>query len=73
MIQHLFALRHDPDMRTALAAHGRATITARHTCAHRVDELLAIYAGLRSNSAPTQSPFVSSEVETRHTPPLNTA
>jgi spore maturation protein CgeB len=27
---------------TALAAHGRATILARHTCGHRVDELLGI-------------------------------
>jgi spore maturation protein CgeB len=26
----------------ALADHGRQTILARHTCAHRVDELLAI-------------------------------
>jgi spore maturation protein CgeB len=28
----------------ALAEHGRRTILARHTCAHRVDELLAILA-----------------------------
>ena len=27
-----------------LAVHGLSTITERHTCAHRVDELLAIYA-----------------------------
>jgi spore maturation protein CgeB len=27
-----------------LAEHGRKTILARHTCAHRVDELLGIYA-----------------------------
>ena len=33
---------HDPDLRAALAAHGLATIRARHTCAHRVDELLAV-------------------------------
>ena len=30
----------------ALAEQGRRTILARHTCAHRVDELLAIYAEL---------------------------
>jgi hypothetical protein len=30
----------------SLADHGRRTILARHTCAHRVDELLAIYAEL---------------------------
>ena len=59
MTKHLFALRHDPDFGAALAAHGRATIHARHTCAHRVDELLGIYAQLTSarpvqtNSKPT--------------------
>jgi spore maturation protein CgeB len=59
MTKHLFALRHDPDFGAALAAHGRATIHARHTCAHRVDELLGIYAQLTSarpaqtNSTPT--------------------
>ena len=31
----------------ALAEHGLATILARHTCAHRIDELLAIDASLR--------------------------
>jgi spore maturation protein CgeB len=30
-----------------MAAHGLRTILARHTCAHRVDELLAIAASLR--------------------------
>jgi spore maturation protein CgeB len=33
----------DPEQACALAAHGRATVLARHTCAHRVDELLAVY------------------------------
>jgi spore maturation protein CgeB len=32
----------------SLAAHGLATIRARHTCGHRVDELLAIAARLAS-------------------------
>jgi hypothetical protein len=27
----------------ALSAHGRETILQRHTCGHRVDELLDIY------------------------------
>lgn len=31
------------DLAVELAARGRDTILARHTCAHRVDELLAIY------------------------------
>ena len=42
MHAHLAALQADPDLRAALAAHGLATICARHTCAHRVDELLGI-------------------------------
>jgi spore maturation protein CgeB len=32
----------DPARARALAAHGRRTILARHTCAHRVDELLGV-------------------------------
>ena len=35
-------LAHDPARREALAAHGLATVRARHSCAHRVDELLGI-------------------------------
>jgi spore maturation protein CgeB len=42
MRAHMAALASDPEMRAALAAHGLATILRRHTCAHRVDELLAI-------------------------------
>jgi spore maturation protein CgeB len=34
----------DPPVAQALAEHGRRTILARHTCSHRVDELLRIYA-----------------------------
>ncbi|WP_174280196.1 CgeB family protein [Sphingomonas bacterium] len=40
--RHLIALRDDPAMRDELVAAGLATIRARHTCAHRADELLAI-------------------------------
>jgi spore maturation protein CgeB len=36
----------DEAMARDLAEHGRQTILRRHTCAHRVDELLAIYAEL---------------------------
>lgn len=41
----------DADLRTALAAHGLATIRARHSCAHRAAELLAIADGLRGRTA----------------------
>ena len=42
MQEHLAALRADAGLRGSLVAHGHATIHARHTCAHRVDELLGI-------------------------------
>lgn len=44
MQKHLAALMADPNLAQNLAAHGLTTILARHTCAHRVDELLGIYA-----------------------------
>ena len=42
MKRHLHAVLTDEKLASALAAHGRATILARHTCAHRVDELMSI-------------------------------
>jgi spore maturation protein CgeB len=42
MTRHLRAILSDVDLAAELSAHGRATILARHTCRHRVDELLAI-------------------------------
>jgi spore maturation protein CgeB len=42
MREHLRAILADDDLARELAEHGRRTILARHTCAHRVDELLAI-------------------------------
>jgi spore maturation protein CgeB len=39
---HMRDLLSDPGRARALAAHGRRTILARHTCAHRVDELLGV-------------------------------
>lgn len=53
MRRHLARLRAEPDFAAALAAHGRATVKARHSCARRVDELLAICRGLgRDLSSP---------------------
>ncbi len=43
MQEHLRFLRNEPAAACALAAHGWQTILARHTCVHRVDELLQIY------------------------------
>jgi spore maturation protein CgeB len=42
MTRHLNAIRHDQDLAQALVANGLHRIRERHTCAHRVDELLAI-------------------------------
>jgi spore maturation protein CgeB len=46
MQQHLKTLLTDAAMARELATHGLQTIRSRHTCAHRVDELLNIYAQL---------------------------
>ena len=43
MTAALRALLENPVRAQGLAAHGLETIQRRHTCAHRVDELLAIY------------------------------
>ena len=42
MERHLDDVLHDPSLARSLREHGLATILARHTCAHRVDELLAV-------------------------------
>jgi len=42
MRAHLETLRADPELRAELVRSGLGTILARHTCAHRVDELLAV-------------------------------
>lgn len=42
MRRHLRAILDEPGLARALAENGLETIAARHTCAHRVDELLEI-------------------------------
>jgi spore maturation protein CgeB len=42
MRQQIAQLLHDPEAARRMAARGRKTIEARHTCGHRVDELLEI-------------------------------
>jgi spore maturation protein CgeB len=46
MVTHLRMLLKEPEAARELAEHGRRTILARHTCAHRVDELLSVFAEL---------------------------
>ena len=61
MTAALASVRDDADRRASLVASGLETIRARHTCAHRVDELLAIVTRLRQ---PHQSPVVAGVTET---------
>ncbi len=46
MRRHLEAILREPGLAAALAASGLETVRARHTCAHRVDELLGILSEL---------------------------
>jgi spore maturation protein CgeB len=46
----LLELLHTPSLAGELAARGRRRILERHTCAHRVDELLGIVATLDGQS-----------------------
>ncbi len=55
------AVLHEPGLAEELSRHGRRTVLSRHTCGHRVDELLTIcddiglkatgHSGLRSSPA----------------------
>jgi spore maturation protein CgeB len=47
MEKHLRALDHDAELRRELVASGLETIRTRHTCAHRVKELLSIVTRLK--------------------------
>jgi spore maturation protein CgeB len=47
MRHHLKRLLEDEALAERLAIHGRRSILARHTCAHRANELLAIYEELQ--------------------------
>ncbi len=47
MRRHLRDVLSDPALARALSLRGRATVLARHTCGHRVDQLLAIDAELQ--------------------------
>lgn len=51
MTQAIRSVRQDRALAATLAERGLATVRARHTCAHRVDELLAIYGSLTPSRA----------------------
>ncbi len=46
MSRHLRDIAHDSGLRASLAAHGLETIRSRHSCAHRVGQLLDIVDGI---------------------------
>ena len=48
MREQLSTLLRQPDRAAAVARHGLATIQARHTCAHRADELIEIHHSLEN-------------------------
>jgi spore maturation protein CgeB len=48
MTRALTRLANDVELRSSLAASGLETIRTRHTCGHRAEELMHIYAALRS-------------------------
>ena len=56
MRAHLHDVLNDADLAASLAAHGRETILSRHTCAHRVDELLGIVGSVRASRASEGTP-----------------
>ena len=53
MRTYLRALVNDPAMRAEQAARGLETLRARHTCRHRVEELLGILSELRAPARKT--------------------
>jgi spore maturation protein CgeB len=62
MERHLEAVLSDPALAASLSRHGLRTILARHTCAHRVDELLAIARKLGLDTAAAVPPAVAGSV-----------
>ena len=48
MVRALTQLKNDPGLRASLVASGLETIRKHHTCAHRAEQLMQIYAGLRA-------------------------
>ena len=61
MRRHLQAVLEDGDLARALAQHGRQTILAKHTCAHRVDELFAVADELGLDTVALASPVREGE------------
>lgn len=63
MAQCLDSLMRDEEFARRLASHGRRTVLARHTCEHRVDELLEICREL-GVAGPAREPARAQPVQT---------
>jgi spore maturation protein CgeB len=63
MQRHLRDVLEDPALARSLAQEGLATVRARHTCSHRVDELFAILDELGSRHSPRSQPEAKPEPE----------
>jgi spore maturation protein CgeB len=48
MTRALRDLKEDPELRASIARSGLDTIRRRHTCGHRVDELMSIVERIRA-------------------------
>jgi spore maturation protein CgeB len=57
MVDALCRLRDDADLRAALVRNGLETILARHTCAHRVDELMTVVDKLHAPTPRSTTPL----------------
>jgi spore maturation protein CgeB len=54
MRRHLRDVLHDPALASSLSEHGLRTILERHTCAHRVEQLLRIVDSLDAPRTPAK-------------------
>ncbi|HVX84368.1 MAG TPA: glycosyltransferase [Phycisphaerae bacterium] len=68
MTAQLRRVLHEPELAYHLAAHGHRTLISRHTCAHRVDELLNIYHELTASIAHRKKPARSRRPTARKNP-----
>jgi spore maturation protein CgeB len=63
MKEHLTDLLSDAAYARQLAAHGHRTILSRHTCAHRVDELMEVVAELDEGRKEASKPRVAAGLQ----------
>lgn len=68
MAEHLRTVLTDDKTARSLAEHGRRTILNRHTCAHRVDELMAVLRELAPERRTRRAPDRPATVRFRTSP-----